>query len=219
MGYLKQTASFGLLYKPNNFAPLLQMYSDSDHTSEHDLVSRLAYLGFMNGNLVSWKSKKLAQTVSMSSCESEFYTSELSGADAMFLRRMQFGLDPGSPPTSEEQMEPALLFMDNQAAIKVLQQDGFSNRTKHICEVSLGQARSSEQAFGSKVYVNSSQSLRCAYKAIEAFASLPPSCWHGSSYAVRVLSQWRGMWKQSSSYVWKQIRTLIALTSVHLLKP
>jgi hypothetical protein len=108
------------------------MYSDSDHTSEHDLVSRLAYLGFMNGNLVSWKSKKLAQTVSMSSCESEFYASELSGADAMFLRRMQFGLDTGSPPTSEEQMKPALLFMDNQAAIKVLQQDGFSNRTKHI---------------------------------------------------------------------------------------
>jgi hypothetical protein len=108
------------------------MYTDSDHNSERDLVSRISFVGFMNKNLVTWKSKKLSSTISMSSCESEFYASESGGAEAMYLRRIAYELDKGVMPQDESEMEECTLLMDNQAAIRVLQQDGFNNRTKHI---------------------------------------------------------------------------------------
>jgi hypothetical protein len=131
LSYLKQTKMCGICYRPQDQDGVV-IYSDSDHNSEHDLVSRSAYVGFMNGSLVSWKSKKLASTISMSSCESEFYAAELAGAEAMYLRRLEFSLRTGRNATDESDMKQALIKIDNQAAIKVLQQDGFSNRTKHI---------------------------------------------------------------------------------------
>ena len=43
-----------------------------------------------------------------------------------------YGLLNGRRPHSEEEMEPASLWIDNQAAMRVLHQDVFCGRTKHI---------------------------------------------------------------------------------------
>jgi hypothetical protein len=130
-GYLSQTKSFGLkiLRHSTNSSTI---YTDSDHNSDQDLVSRIAYIGQAFGNTVSWKSRKLANIISMSSCESEFYAAELGGKDGIYIRRLQYSLITGRSPECEEEMKPCTMLIDNQAAIQVLKQDGFNNRTKHI---------------------------------------------------------------------------------------
>jgi len=130
-GYISQTRNFGLSYTRNNLSKTT-VFTDSDHNSDQDLISRIAYIGQVFGNTVSWKSQKLTNTISMSSCESEFYAAELGGSNGMYLRRLEFALRTGHRPQSEDQMEPCKILMDNQAAIRVLEQDGFNNRTKHI---------------------------------------------------------------------------------------
>ena len=62
---LHEAKSFGILYEKKNETGVF-LFSDSDHNSEHDLVSRTSYVGYINESLISWNSKKLASIISMS---------------------------------------------------------------------------------------------------------------------------------------------------------
>jgi hypothetical protein len=107
------------------------MFSDSDHASDKDLISRGAYIGLYQGLPCSWKSKKL-DAVSLSSCESEYYAATAAGSEAIYMKRLAHGLETGRRAAKEEDMATCILLVDNMAALKVLQQDGFHARTKHI---------------------------------------------------------------------------------------
>jgi len=80
----------------------------------------------MGGTAISWKSKK-QRVVALSSTEAEYIGTSEATREAIWLQRLLYELIE-----SDQLTYPQLLFVDNQAAIKLTENPRFHERTKHI---------------------------------------------------------------------------------------
>eukprot|EP00253_Pinus_taeda_P020153 PITA_20153 len=74
--------------------------------------------------VVSWFSRK-QQSVALSSAEAEYMAASLASCEAIWLRKMLFGLF-GQP------LRPSVIYCDNQSCIKLTDNPVFHDRSKHI---------------------------------------------------------------------------------------
>ncbi|UYV67990.1 hypothetical protein LAZ67_5002731 [Cordylochernes scorpioides] len=120
--YLKATPQLGILYANHQE---LTGYSDSAFARDIDSrKSTTGYIFMLNHGAVSWSSQKQS-TVALSTTESEYIAACAATKEMVWLRRLlkDIGI---------KMDRPTVLNMDNQAAIKLVQNPEFHKRTKHI---------------------------------------------------------------------------------------
>eukprot|EP00253_Pinus_taeda_P030469 PITA_30469 len=74
--------------------------------------------------IVSWFSRK-QQSVALSSAEAEYMAASLASCEAIWLRKMLFGL-------FRQSLRPSVIYCDNQSCIKLTENPVFHHRSKHI---------------------------------------------------------------------------------------
>ncbi|KAL2241352.1 UNVERIFIED_CONTAM: Retrovirus-related Pol polyprotein from transposon RE1 [Sesamum indicum] len=122
--YLKGCPSKGLYFPASN-SLVLRAFCDADWASCPDSRRSLTgYCVFLGDALVSWKTKKQS-TVSRSTAESEYRSLASTVCE---LRWISFILSDFNISTSL----PIELFCDNKAALHILANPVFHERTKHI---------------------------------------------------------------------------------------
>ena len=132
--YLQGTKALGLVYRRQRHVSdtsvtgqtlTITGYSDSDWGGDlSDRKSTTGYCVFINGNLISWNTKK-QQTVALSTAEAELMAivEVVKEVKWMYqlLEEMYFKVEL-----------PVQIYIDNQSAIKIAQNDIEHDRTKHI---------------------------------------------------------------------------------------
>ncbi|KAK6159149.1 hypothetical protein DH2020_006463 [Rehmannia glutinosa] len=122
--YLKGSQEVGLWYPKEGGFKLIG-YSDSDYAGcRVDRKSTSGYCIFLGNSLVAWKTKKQA-TVSRSSAEAEY---RALGSTVCELQWLSFLLTDLRVPFST----PISLWCDNQAALHIVENPVFHERTKHL---------------------------------------------------------------------------------------
>uniref|UniRef100_A0A2N9H2N5 Uncharacterized protein n=1 Tax=Fagus sylvatica TaxID=28930 RepID=A0A2N9H2N5_FAGSY len=122
--YLKNAPGRGLFYRSSGHLRI-EGYTDADWAgSPSDRKSTTGYCTFIGGNLVTWKSKKQS-VVARSSAEAEYRAMAHTTCELTWLRTVlqEFGLLTQGPTP---------LYCDNQAAIHIVSNPVFHERTKHI---------------------------------------------------------------------------------------
>jgi hypothetical protein len=129
--YLAGTREKGLWFGPRGgheaFPEVISVsaFSDSDWgCDKHDRKSITGWIAMLNGNPVSWASKK-QRTVAQSSCEAELYAASSATNEMIWLRSLlkELGFNIGGA---------SQLWVDNQGTIEVAKHGVKSERTKHI---------------------------------------------------------------------------------------
>ena len=123
--YLKGTRDLALTYGgPEDWDDVLESYSDADWASNDDRKSISGFTFLLGGGAVSWSAKK-QPIIALSSTESEYIAATHSSRHLIWLRSLLAEL-------GHDQPSPSLLYMDNQSAMALAQDDQFHPRTKHI---------------------------------------------------------------------------------------
>lgn len=100
-------------------------YSDANWAeSKEDRKSNSGILCLMNGAPISWSSRKQG-IVATSTTEAEFYAIAEAAKEMMWLRQLLIDMKVNIEL-------PIHISSDNQSAIKMLENEKFSHRTKHI---------------------------------------------------------------------------------------
>jgi hypothetical protein len=121
--YLQETKDKGLVYTRNSDNTLAG-YSDSDWASDKgDRRSTTGYFFMLNGNAISWNSKR-QKTVAASSCEAEYMA--LFEAVKEFTWLSKLLEDLGEP------LEKFVVHCDNKSAIELAKNPVHHQRSKHI---------------------------------------------------------------------------------------
>eukprot|EP00253_Pinus_taeda_P014750 PITA_14750 len=100
-------------------------YTDSDWAScasDRKSTSRCCF--GLGSAVVSWISQK-QQSVALSSVEVEYMAVSLASCEAIWLRKMLFGL-------FGQALRPSVIYRDNQSCIKLTKNLVFHDRSKHI---------------------------------------------------------------------------------------
>ncbi|KAF5468319.1 hypothetical protein F2P56_012478 [Juglans regia] len=122
--YLKVAPGQGL-FLPNSSSFQLEAYCNSNWVSCPNTKRSInGYCVFLGSSLISWKSKKQA-VVSQSSAEAEYHSMAATCSELMWLRFILAALQVHHP-------QAILLYCDNQAAIHIVANPIFHERTKHI---------------------------------------------------------------------------------------
>jgi hypothetical protein len=125
--YLTNARHYGLVYMNQHHGGVVKLhaYSDADWAGDiTDRKSTTGYCTFMNNNLISWSTKKQS-TVALSSCEAEYMAISDVVKEIMWMRILLEEIDI--------QVEtPTIIYVDNQSAIKISENDSAHDRTKHI---------------------------------------------------------------------------------------
>lgn len=124
MRYLKGTTTFGVTYGRTADNSRIIAYSDADHggctMTGRSTTGIVCYYG---GGPVSWQSQRQG-SVSMSTTEAEIVAASDATRELVWLKRIFSSLlDMEKSP---------LLFVDNEAAVKLAHNPEFHKRTKHI---------------------------------------------------------------------------------------
>lgn len=120
--YLKTTPRQGLVYKSSSLS--LVAYSTDYTDSLDDHCSTSAYYTYFGGHLITWLSKK--QTVdACSSAEAEYRSMTFGFSELTWLESLFRDL-------GVKLLSPATLYCDSQAAIHIVENPVFHDRTKHI---------------------------------------------------------------------------------------
>jgi hypothetical protein len=110
--------------KSQSSEPLLQVYVDADWGGdEGDRKSTTGYVVLIDGNPVSWRSRK-QPTVALSTCEAEFMAMTDAISETLFIRSLLTELGFNLPTTK--------IFEDNQGAIQLAKNPVHHSRSKHI---------------------------------------------------------------------------------------
>nr|CAD1839613.1 unnamed protein product [Ananas comosus var. bracteatus] len=122
--YLKGAPGRDILYK-NHEHSNIECFSYADWAgSKVDRRSTTRYCVFVEGNLVSWRSKKQS-VVSRSSAESKYRAMAQSVSEVMWIQQLLDEVGLKNP-------QPIKLWCDNQAALHIAYNPVFHERTKHI---------------------------------------------------------------------------------------
>ncbi|UYV81752.1 hypothetical protein LAZ67_20002198 [Cordylochernes scorpioides] len=120
--YLKGTPHMGILFTGQD---QLVGYSDSDFARDVDSrKSTTGYAFMMNVGTVSWASQR-QPIIALSTTESEYIAACSAAKELIWIRRLLQAI--GCDITKETE-----LYIDNQAAIKLVENPVFHKRTKHI---------------------------------------------------------------------------------------
>jgi hypothetical protein len=103
-----------------NYGGTLECFNATSDTNMKSVSGTLTYI---NGNLISWNSKK-QNTVAQSSCESEYYAANLAANSLLWLKSLLLELGVTVPTM--------LLFCDNTAAISVANSAYTSRKLRHV---------------------------------------------------------------------------------------
>ncbi len=126
--YLKGTINLGLVYGRSTRHPPpygLIGYADSNFARDpEDRKSVIGYCFFLNGAVVSWRSKK-QQTVSTSTTEAEYIALGHGAREAEWIKRFVNELEM-------EVTETVILHGDNEMSIALTKNAESQRRTKHI---------------------------------------------------------------------------------------
>jgi hypothetical protein len=127
---LKSTINLALIYSNNNYnngnnnINNIFGFSDASYAPfKDDRKSIGAYIFMFNNGPISWSSKKQS-IVALSSCEAEYIALSDAAKESQWLRNLHYELN--------NFINPIIIYEDNQAAIKIAENNMFSNRTKHI---------------------------------------------------------------------------------------
>lgn len=99
-------------------------YSDADGATQEHRHAISGYAFLIDGGAVSWSSRK-QELITLSTAEAEYVAATHAAKEALWLRRLLFELIPSLEA-------PTVLFCDNQAALRLIQNDNFHARTRHI---------------------------------------------------------------------------------------
>lgn len=122
--YLRDSFNMGICYTGSRDPNILFAYVDSDYARDvDDRKSRSGCCLILNDGPVSWFSRKQL-CVATSTTESEYVAASLASGEVQWLRRL---LNDIAFP-----QQPTRLFSDNQAAIRLVLNPEFHQRTKHI---------------------------------------------------------------------------------------
>eukprot|EP00253_Pinus_taeda_P016698 PITA_16698 len=122
--YLQGTVDYGLDYKQGDGVRLVG-YTNSDCAGcASNWKSTLGCCFGLGSAVVSWFSRK-QQSVALSSAEEEYMASSLASCEAIWLRKMLFGLFGQS-------LRPSVIYCDNHSCIKLTENPVFHDRSKHI---------------------------------------------------------------------------------------
>lgn len=120
--YLAGTINYGLVFERKEKG--IAIYADSDWAG--DIIDRRSYSGLVVkfGNCaITWESKK-QKPIAMSSAEAEYLSMCNATKEAMFMRNLLSEIH-GKANT-------LLIYNDNQSAQKIISNQQYHNRTKHI---------------------------------------------------------------------------------------
>nr|GEW22889.1 putative Gag-polypeptide of LTR copia-type [Tanacetum cinerariifolium] len=122
--YLKGTPGHGVLFKANGHLET-QVYTDADWAGyKGNRRSTSGYFTLVDGNLVTWRSKK-QKVVALSSAEAEFRGVARGLAETLWIRKLLSEIGYHSTQTSK-------IMCDNKAAIQISKNPVQHDRTKHI---------------------------------------------------------------------------------------
>lgn len=123
--YLSGTKGLGIEYRRTND----KMYGYSDADWANCKIDRRSYTGFivyLAGGPIAWEARK-QPTPAQSSSEAEYMAIASAARELMFCRNVLKEIGLGELCNGS-----MVLFSDNQGAIKLAKNVGFSSRTKHI---------------------------------------------------------------------------------------
>ncbi|GJY74958.1 ribonuclease H-like domain-containing protein, partial [Tanacetum coccineum] len=123
--YLKLAPGLGVEFVKREGGCVVSAYSDSDWAKcPMTRRSVSGYCVFVNGNLVSWKSKRQA-TLSKSSAEAEYRSMASTTSEIMWIVKIlgEFGFS---------NVVPADLFCDNKSAMQIAANPVMHEKTKHF---------------------------------------------------------------------------------------
>ena len=123
--YVKGTKGLGITFKGGSlFYPCL--FSDASFASDIDSKKSVsAYISYVGGGPVSWKSK-LQSTTALSSCESEYIALCAAAQEAVHLKGLFLELVSGVTDT------PVVIHEDNMSTIQVSKNPVLHERQKHV---------------------------------------------------------------------------------------
>jgi len=122
--YLKGAPGKGLLYSKNE-AATLEGYTDADWAGDQSTrKSTSGYFMFVEGNLVTWRSKK-QKVVARSSAEAKFRGMAHGLCEMLWIKGVLQDL-------GIQCSRPVSLFCDNKAAIQIAQNPVQHDHTKHV---------------------------------------------------------------------------------------
>lgn len=121
--YLKGTKDLRLMFK-KNAKDYVFGYCDADWASDvNDRKSCTGYVFLRSGGAISWNSKR-QPTVALSTTEAEYMALSAATQESMWLKQFEDEIF-GSDRTMN-------IFCDNQSAINLANNNGYSARCKHI---------------------------------------------------------------------------------------
>ncbi|XP_014517337.1 uncharacterized protein LOC106774818 [Vigna radiata var. radiata] len=122
--YLKGSPRKGLLFSKNDKA-CIEGYTDSDWARDKTTgQSTSGYFTFVEGNLVTWRSKK-QKVVARSSAEAEFRSMAYVICELLWIRSILADL-------GIKYEQPMNLFCDNKVAVEIAHNPVQHDRTKHV---------------------------------------------------------------------------------------
>jgi hypothetical protein len=121
--YLHGTMEYGLRYVRGDGVQL-QGYTDSDWAgSAVDRKSTSGCCFNLGSTMISWFNRK--QTSMALSSRGRVYGSSMASCEAIWLRKLLTGL-------FDQELEPMVIYCDNQSCIKLSKNPVFHDRSKHI---------------------------------------------------------------------------------------
>jgi hypothetical protein len=120
--YLSGTKDFALTYGDERHD--LIVYSDADGATQEHRHAISGYTFLIDGGAVSWSSRK-QELITLSTAEAEYVAATHAAKEALWLRRLLFELFPSLEA-------PTTLFCDNQATLRLIEDDNYRAQTKHI---------------------------------------------------------------------------------------
>ncbi|KAH9687107.1 retrovirus-related pol polyprotein from transposon RE1 [Citrus sinensis] len=121
--YLKSTTSYGLFLKRNSPC-LLHAYSDADWGGDESMYSTSAYMLYLGGNPISWRSNK-QKSVARSTTEAEYLAVANAASEVRWVQNLlqELGLQLSQTPS---------IYCDNIGTTYLCRNPVFHSRVKHI---------------------------------------------------------------------------------------
>jgi hypothetical protein len=123
--YVKGSKGLGVTYRGNTqLFPCL--YSDASYASDVDSSKSVsAYISYVGGGPVSWRSK-LQSTTALSTCESEYIALCAAAQEAVHLKHLFLELVP------EVRDTPVVIYEDNKSTIDISKNTSLHEKQKHV---------------------------------------------------------------------------------------